>query len=104
MDKTTPEAGEPTPGPISPQQRVLLAVSRIRTGELPSSISGPVYAGNGAGERCALCLLVVTPAEVAYELVPESAGVPQPPYQLHLACFEAWALACRPDRDRADET
>jgi hypothetical protein len=83
---------------------VLLAVSRIRAGALPAQVSGSVYAGSGAGERCALCLVVVTPDEVGYELVPEPAGEPQAPYLLHLACFEAWTLACRPTPERADET
>ena len=98
MNNKTPEAIGAHP--VEANVRQLLATTLIRSGRLPAVISGSVYAGHGAGERCALCDAQVTPEQVGYELVmAEGASSSQATYMLHLPCFEAWALACREDRE-----
>ena len=74
-------------------QILALAMSRIRSGQLPASLPAKLWAGQGKGQRCAVCDQVISSAERQYEFrLPTPTG--HSDCCVHIPCHQAW-LGCR---------
>jgi hypothetical protein len=64
----------------------------LASGELPCDEPETLWAGNGAGKRCAACREAIDPHEVEYEVDLASKQT----IRLHRRCHEIWLEECRP--------
>jgi hypothetical protein len=78
----------------------------VDAANLPSRHPDRMWAGRGAGKRCAVCGVPVTGDEVEYELEYARDGDDPAPdmYHIHVRCLPAWASERRcdamPSRDQ----
>jgi hypothetical protein len=72
------------------------ALQRIEDGRLPLVLSTHIYAGYGAGVRCALCDQPIASDKIEYDVTdPRSEKC----LHFHLACHTEWQRECALLRD-----
>jgi hypothetical protein len=64
----------------------------LKTGDLECDDAGRVWAGEGAGKRCAGCLEAIVPSSVEYE-----ADLNRRTLHFHPRCHQIWLEECESD-------
>jgi hypothetical protein len=64
--------------------------ARLVCGELICELPSRTWAGQGNGERCALCDDLIDVDQIAYE----TCCATRPSVHFHLFCFDVWMTEC----------
>ena len=64
--------------------------SKLKDGRLPYDSMPRFWGGQGNGERCDACGMIVTKGELLMEGVSKVVNDKEKPLQLHVVCFQLW--------------